>query len=99
MSLIDRYFAAHDAALAGLKEARNVDAIKALIDPIEGPSSGESFWGADGGDLHTVLVLDAGWTTVRMEADYYWVVTNSNGEFVAYTEGDISYSDNTYCGG
>jgi hypothetical protein len=51
----------------------------------------------DGDDLLGAL-YDGGWASHRYEAPYYWVVRAPNGEFLSYTEGDVSRGDNPSCG-
>lgn len=54
------------------------------------PSSGEAFFpgGADR-DLLGTLMDRGGWSTVWVEAHYYFAIRDANGDVLSYIEGDI----------
>lgn len=96
-SPISRMWAAVDAVTKACEKATTPDEVVALLLTIEGPSSGDAFYMGDGDDLLGAL-YDGGWASHRYEAPYYWVVRAPNGEFLSYTEGDVSRGDNPSCG-
>ena len=82
-----------------LRVAKSAEEVRHALDIMTEPGTigtGESFWQGDGDTLLECL-HEAGWRTKRIAASYYWVLTNDAGEHVAYTEGDVDYSDNESC--
>lgn len=91
------YFESIDRATTRCRSAKTpADVVKFLGWDTEA-SAGDAFYGGDGDELLGAL-YDAGWSSHRYEAPYYWVVKAPNGEFLSYTEGDVSVGDNPTCG-
>ncbi len=94
---LDSYWKMYERTLARVVEEKpqSMDALKAILDAFEPPSSGEAFFpgGADetlGDALHA-----AGWHIEWKEGDYLWVGTSRTGEVVSHVEGDLYRGDVT----
>jgi hypothetical protein len=94
------FWAEIDAQLEQVRQASTVDEVLAACPPIQGTSVGAGFFAGSGGDESIMGALDPakGWRFVRIAADYYWVAQDANGDFLAYTEGDMDKGDNPACG-
>jgi len=61
----------------------------------------DAFWPGEGLKMLDVLIAGS-WQLHRYEAPYYWVLRKPVGPayaYISYTEGDITFEDNPYCGG
>jgi len=97
MNLTD-FWAEIDAQIAQVRQATTVDEVLAACPPEPGTSVGAGWFGGSGGDEQIIDALGAGWKIVRYEAPYYWVAQDRNGDYLAYTEGDLDKGDNPRCG-
>jgi hypothetical protein len=96
MSITD-FWAEIDAQLEQVRKATTVDEVLAACPPVPGTSVGAGFFAGSGGNDQLIDALGEGWRIVRIEADYYWVAQDRNGDFLAYTEGDLDKGDKA-CG-
>lgn len=92
MSILDTFWDAYDAGAAELEGVQTVDAVIAICGKHFGKSSGDAFFPGGSGDVELLEVLvEAGWTPVWVEADYYFAVRQPDGQDgLTYVEGDIS---------
>ena len=102
---MDAFWAAIDAQLANLSKATTVDDVPPVCPHVPDLSSGNGWFGGNGGDMWEALVM-AGWRLVASEADYYWCmaapspgpeleggVRPPGDDLLSYVEGDL-YRDN-----
>lgn len=88
MSALDGFWAAIDAQLEQLRTAATADDVVRILDS---PGCvGDAFFAGSGGDGSVEDALsNAGWTSVRRDAWYYWAMRAPNGDVISYVEGDI----------
>lgn len=89
-TVLDDFWAGIDAQLAVIRTATSAAQVVAAMPPVPGLSSCDGFFGGSGGD-DTVYeaLLEAGWTTVWSEADYFWCMRAPDGSQLTYIEGDL----------
>lgn len=91
--MLDDYWDRYDECLNKIRDDGNTvgDVIR-ILNECYAPSSGEAFFpgGADR-DLLGVLIGERDdWSLAWAEADYYYIVSDSNGDRLEYCEGDVS---------
>jgi len=83
------------AASEIIAASETVAAVRDALRVFNSTRAGESFWPGGGDELLEAL-MDGGWRLHRFDAPYYWVA-KLDGDFLAYTEGDINFDDNPNC--
>jgi hypothetical protein len=86
---MDSFWAAIDAQLAQLEQAKTADDVLRILANGQGPDRG--FFGGSGGDGSVYEALsEAGWSVAWFEAGYYWAMRQpDNRGGITYVEGDI----------
>lgn len=91
--MTDSYWANVDACLDKIQAGgKTVDDVLRILGEHFAPSSSEAFFGGSGGDrsvLGTLMWDRADWSTVWVDADYYWCARDANGDTLSYVEGDV----------
>lgn len=92
---LDSYWKNYDRTLARVVEEKpqDMDALKAILDSFEPPSSGEAFFPGGADETLAEALRKAGWSISYREGDYLWVGTSRSGEKVTYVEGDLYRGD------
>lgn len=89
---LDAYWAAYDRTLARVRTERpnTFDALKAILDAYEPPSSGDAFFPGGADDDLADALHDAGWTLRFTEGVYVYTATHpTTGARLEHVEGDI----------
>lgn len=91
--MTDAFWAAVEQQVVELRTATSADDVLSTLAQERNPygpgtSTADGFFAGEGGDMHAAL-MDAGWTTVWMNADYYWCARAPDDSQVSYVEGDI----------
>jgi hypothetical protein len=90
VSGLDTFWAGVEAQLKELRTAKTADDVLRICPAVPGTSSGHGFFAGGGGDGSVEGSLsDAGWTSVRRDAWYYWAMRAPNGDMITYVEGDL----------
>ncbi|MBT2609909.1 hypothetical protein J7I97_16915 [Streptomyces sp. ISL-87] len=90
--MLDGFWKFIEAQLKELESARTADDVIRTMRADD--CVGDAFFAGSGGDesvwgaLHT-----AGWTTIWVEADYYFAMRAPDGSAITYVEGDIYRGD------
>lgn len=94
---LDSYWDRYDKTLARVVEEKpqSMDALKAILDTFEPPSSGEAFFPGGADETLGEALRAAGWSISYREGDYVWVGTSKTGEKVSHVEGDLYRGDVT----
>jgi hypothetical protein len=88
------FWAAIEEQCRELCTARSADAVITILNRHGQPSSGDAFFAGSGGDTQVIDCLrEAGWDTVHVKADYYWVMRAPDGSLLTYVEGDVYRGD------
>lgn len=98
VSGLDAFWQAIDDQLDRASEATTVDELLAVFTdaPVDADArgSGHGFFAGSGGDRQVLDVLDrAHWSFPHIEATYWWVAEDHNGDRVTYCEGDLDRGD------
>ncbi|HEY1700758.1 MAG TPA: hypothetical protein VGG75_13680 [Trebonia sp.] len=86
------FWAMYAATLARVRAERpsTVDAVAAILNDFQEPSSGIAFFGNNADDHLSYALRDAGWNLRYLENDYLWEAENRvTGETMHYVEGDV----------
>lgn len=89
---LSAYWAAYDATLARIRDEKpdTFDALKAILDTFEPPSSGDAFFPDGADDTLADALRDAGWTFKFFGAPYVYKAKHpSTGACLHYIEGDL----------
>ncbi len=88
---LDAYWAAYDRTLVRVSTEKpaTVDALVAILNTFEAPSSGVAFFGNNADEHLSDALSAADWDIYFIEADYLWEARSPSGEWLHSVEGDI----------
>lgn len=90
MSALDAFWAAGEEAYERLYHAQSATEVVEILNSYGPPSSGDAFYQWSGGDNDMLSALmDAGWRTNWVRANYYWSAHSPAGDDLHYVEGDV----------
>lgn len=89
MTMLDSFWSIISDQLEALRTATSADDVMSVLS-VDGRAGEVGFFGGSGGDEQVCeALLDAGWSYVWAEADYYWAIKAPDGSVITYVEGDV----------
>lgn len=92
MSALDGYWSAYDATLARVRKEQpdTFAKLKAILDTLEPPSSGDAFFPGGADDTLADALADAGWELRFVEGSYVYIARHPRtGAKLEHVEGDL----------
>jgi hypothetical protein len=88
----DQFWAGYASTLARVRASkpRTLDALAAILNAFQPPSSGVAFFGNNDDDTLADALTDAGWHVEFIEGGYLWQASPlGSDEWIHYVEGDL----------